>query len=294
MVGFPRAGAVLVLGALVSVAAVVGCGSTGETSQASQTTQASQASQASQTSQITAEAPAEQFTRENWSELVSDPEAHKGARVDIVGRLLGAPERRDDGAYWQMYADPKNYEWNTGVRFADPSFAIAADDFVHVTGTVSGALEGENAFGDKVTLVAVFADTAEVVDAMAAASPASRTAVVNQSVDQHGIVITVEKVEFAPDETRGFVKVTNGSAATATFYDFIAATATQEETLYDAESQWEYYPSVEWELLPGMVSSGIIVFPALRPSQPVKIYLEAGSDDYELLFEPYVFDVAGE
>ena len=294
MVRFSRAGVAAFMGALFLMMASVGCGSAGETSQASQTTPMSQASQASQTSQTTAEAPAEQFTRENWSELVSDPEAYKGARVDIVGRLLGAPERRDDGAYWQMYVDPRNYEWNTSVRFADPSFAVAADDFVHVTGTVRGALNGENAFGEQITLVAVLADTAEVVDALAAASPASRTTAVNQSVDQHGIVIAVEKVEFAPDETRVFVKVTNGSAATATLYDLSAATAMQEETLYDAEPQWDYYPNVEWELLPGMVSSGIIVFPAMKPSQPVKIYLEAGSDDYELLFEPYIFDVPRE
>ncbi len=297
MVGFPRPGILALLGALLTVITVVGCGDGSEPSQTPQTTQVSQTLQTAQTTpssqatQSTAAAVGEEFTRENWGELASDPDAHKGARVDIVGRLLQAPVRRDDGSYWQMYADPKNYEWNTSVHFSDPSFPVAADDFVHVTGTVRGALEGKNAFGEMITLVAVLAETAEVVDVMAAASPASRTVMVDQSIDQHGIVITLEKVEFAADETRAFVKVVNESTRTAGLYDLQLATATQDETEYEAERLWDYYPSVEWELPSGMESSGIIVFPALDDSRSVEIRLEAGSDDYTLSFDPYVFEV---
>jgi hypothetical protein len=297
MVGFPRPGILALLGALSLPIVVAGCGDSSEPSQTVQTTQVSQTLQTSETTpnsqvtQSTAAVVGGEFTRENWGELASDPDAHKGARVDIVGRLLQAPVRRDDGSYWQMYADPKNYDWATSVHFPDPSFPVATDDFVHVTGTVQGALEGESAFGEMITLVSVLAETAEVVDVMAAASPTRRTVTVDQSIDQHGIAVTIEKVEFAADETRVFVKVVNESAATADLYDLQVAAATQDGTEYEAERLWDYYPSVEWELPPGLESAGIIVFPAMASSRPVEVRLEAGSDDYGLSFEPYVFEV---
>ncbi len=39
---------------------------------------------------------------------------------------------------------------------------------------------------------------------------------------QHGLSITIEKVEFADAETRVFVSVRNASSHNASFYDFNA------------------------------------------------------------------------
>jgi hypothetical protein len=38
----------------------------------------------------------ENFTAANWGTLVSDPEAHKGASAEIVGRVFTEPERDDE------------------------------------------------------------------------------------------------------------------------------------------------------------------------------------------------------
>jgi hypothetical protein len=301
--------AVALLVVLAAVMAAAGCGGGTEQSQSSQAPPSSEATLSSQpatgpetsdepttlpasgSSGTTLVASEAQFTRENWEVLAADPEAYKGARVQIVGRLLQEPTRRDDGAFWQMYADPKNYDWNTSVHYSDPSFPATIYDFVRVTGTVKGALEGENAYGEKVSLVDISADTAEVVDVMAAASPAAHTTVVDASIDQHGLVITLDRIEFAVDETRVFVQVANGSNETASLYDLQVAKATQEGTEYDAESLWDYYPTVEWELPPGADSEGIIVFPPLDESRTVEVLLDAWSDDNTLSFEPYVFVV---
>jgi hypothetical protein len=112
---------------LVSGAAACGSSSTGSQGQSEKSTQAS----ASTTS-------SESFDRSNWDLLVSDPDAHKGARVDFVGRVLTTPERDKDGVYLQVYEDPQNAENNTIVGYPDPSFRVAEDDYVHVTGTVKG------------------------------------------------------------------------------------------------------------------------------------------------------------
>lgn len=285
--------AILAVSVLIALTTLVGCGSSGgEASQATESRQVAEAVEASDTTPTSAEeSSGEKFTRENWAKLVADPDGFEGARVDVVGRVLGAPEQDEDGTYFQMYADPKNYEWSTIVAVEDPDLILADGDYVHVIGTVKGQIEGENAFGVTVTAVAVVADTVEVVDAVALSGPPLRTATLGQSIDQHGVVVAVEKVEFGPDETRVYVTVTNNATEKASFYDFNAK-ATQGQTQYDAE--YSEYPGVQSELLPGIVSSGIVLFPAMDPQQATTLYLEARSEDYELNFTPYLFELAGE
>jgi len=304
----------LILGVLCCTVVLYGCSGSGEPVDATAGETASQAvpgsahtgaSQITDTSQAahatastrpeqTVATSTERFTRENWAELLADSEAHIGARAEIVGRLLESPRRRDDGVSFQMYADPKNYDWNTSVSFPDPFVEVEIDDFVRVVGTVEGAMEGENEFGESITVTLISADVVEVVDVMAAASPAVRTAQVGQSLEQHGIAVTVDRVEFALDETRVFVEAANGSGSTAGFYDLVNAEATQDGTVYPAQFHWDYYPAVSWELPPGETTAGIVVFPPMDATLSVEILLQARSEDYDLLLEPFVFEVAGD
>ena len=60
----------------------------------------------------------------------------------------------------------------------------------------------------------------------------------------------------------------------------------EEASNYDAN-----YPGVQSEILPGVTSEGIIAFPTLPESGQVKVYLEGSSDNYELDFVPFEFDI---
>lgn len=229
------------------------------------------------------------FDRSNYALLASKPEAFKGASVDVVGKVFGTVEKDVEGIYWQMWADPKTNEFNTAVAYADPNFALKSDDYVHVIGKVTGSFKGKNAFGGEVTAVSLAATRATVVDAVAAASPAKRTATLNTSQSQHRLVLILEKVEFADDETRVFLTVNNGSPDKASFYSFNAK-AQQGSSQYDAESLSDY-PDVQSELLPGVKSSGVLPFPRMDLSQGLKLILEARTDNYRLDFSPYIFEV---
>jgi hypothetical protein len=233
------------------------------------------------------------FTVENWSVLDTNPGGHKGASVDIVGQVFATVERDAHGTYWQMWADPRNSEWNTSVLYSNPDFRIKDQDYVHVVGFVHDVFEGENAFGGLVTAPVVVATSAEVVDATATAPEALRTVEVHLTQKQHGLAITVSKVEFAAEETRVYVTVENGSGDEATFYSFNAK-AVQGSTQYEPESWGTDYPEVQSDILPGISTSGVIVFEAMDPSTPTKIYLEGRAGSYSLDFDPYVFTIPGE
>lgn len=45
----------------------------------------------------------EHFTAANWWQLASEPEKHKGATAEIVGRVFTEPERDDKETLWQMW-----------------------------------------------------------------------------------------------------------------------------------------------------------------------------------------------
>lgn len=228
------------------------------------------------------------FDASNYAVLVSDPDAHKGAPVEIVGRVFGEVEKDGSGTYFQMFASPKNSEWNTIVMYSGDA-AIASDDFVRVIGECDGAFKGENAFGAEVTAVKVVAKSVEKVDATAAGAPPTKTVKVGTSADQHGLVVTIDKVEFTSDDTRVYVTVKNGTKDKASFYSFNAK-AVQGSTQSDAESFTDY-PEVQSELLPGISSSGVIAFGPLEESQPVKFYFEGQSDNWDLDFKPYQFTI---
>lgn len=229
------------------------------------------------------------FDRNNIAELAGNADAFKGATLDIVGKVFGEVEQVGGQVAWQMWGDPKNSEFNITVLFEKPGFSVKDGDYVHVVGTVVGSFEGENLFGGTVSAVAVKAESAGVVDAMAAAPPAVKTVAPRSTQTQHGVSITLEKVEFAGTETRVFLTVTNGSGAEASFYSHTAK-AQQGSQQFEPETFTEY-PELQSDLLPGTRTTGVMAFPKMAPDQPLRLFFEASSDNYELDFAPYVFQV---
>jgi hypothetical protein len=85
------------------------------------------------------------------------------------------------------------------------------------------------------------------------------------------------------------VRIVNNSSNKASFYSFNTK-ALQGSSQFEAEYSSDY-PKVQSELLAGVESSGVIVFPAMDPTKTTKFVLEASTDDYSLDFEPYTFEV---
>jgi hypothetical protein len=267
-----KSGVVVTIAVIALLATVGACGGSGDEKSAGTAASSQPPPPASESS--------EHFTRSNWDLLNSDPDSYKGASVDIVGQVFQPPERDEGVTYIQMYADPKNLEWNTIVTYQDSGLRLREDDFVHVRGTAAGKVEGENAFGAKLTLPVVTADSIRVVDATAAASPAIRTLPRRQIV-QAGITITVQKVEFAEDETRVFLAVKNGSSAQFNFYGSSGKTV-QGGRQYESTFSSDDYPELSSEIVPGAFTSGVIVFPKMRPSGGLEVYLEGSSENYDV------------
>jgi hypothetical protein len=218
----------------------------------------------------------ESFSRSNWDVLQSDPNAHKGAKVDFVGRVFTTPERDKKGVYLQVWEDAKNSENNTIVAYADPQFRVAEDDYVHVVGTVKSEFKGKNAFGADVTAPVVIAETLRVVGAMAAAPPALAT-LGPRTETQAGVTVLVRKVEFAAPETRVFTTIKNASGYDASVYTS-SMKAVQAGRQHEPEFSSDY-PEPSSDIVAGASTSGVVVFPKMNPWRGLKLIIEGSSDN---------------
>jgi hypothetical protein len=203
------------------------------------------------------------------------------------------PERDEDGLLWQMWADPLNQTWNTIVAIRGAAVSIKDGDYVHVKGSVFGGFEEENMLGGKVRAVKVEAESATVVDALAIAPPAIRVYQGRPDVQtQHGLRVSLHKVEFAETETRIFLTVANNAKEEASFYSFnLKAVQGKQQFEFGFDYSGVSYPEVQSELLPGVESSGVVVLPAMDPISETRLFMDGSTSDWNLTFKTYEFVV---
>jgi hypothetical protein len=231
------------------------------------------------------------LSEKEFEKMFSDPKKYKGAAVEFYARIFVEPERDSDGTYLQAYAN-NNGERNVIIMSNDPDLDVASEDIIHVKGVVKDIFEGENAFGAQLTAPAIVAESIEKADYQTAFAPAKETIDLNEEKNQHGYKLEVQKVEIADKETRVYVKVKNETGDKISFYSFNAKLIAggkqlEEEMNYDAN-----YPEVQSDILPGVEAEGIIVFPALpEGTNAFQLYFEGSSENWELDFEPFVFDI---
>lgn len=231
---------------------------------------------------------------EDYEKLYSDPEKYIGYEVELTGQVFTEPEKDSDGTYIQFWADPENSEKNTLAAINDPSLKISTNDYVRVKGVVKDKYEGENAFGGTIQAPVILAESIEVSDYISVMSPTEKEIVVDKEVNQNELVVTLQKIEFAKNQTRVYLKVKNNTQDNASFYShstkLIIGNKQLEEDYFNSDETG--LEEIQSEILPGIETEGVIVYPAIDLSEnTIKLNAEAYSDNYDLDFKPYVFEV---
>lgn len=233
------------------------------------------------------------MTEEEIQKMHTDPDSYKGRELTIYGQILDTPEKDDDGIYFQMYCDPANYSQSVIVGYGDPTFVLPANCYVKVTGTVNGKFEAENILGGTVTGAQIIATSVEQSSYIDVVAPTLKSTEVNQTQEQLGYSVTIQKVEFAETETRVYLSVTNGGSDKFNLYSFNAKII-QNGTQYSEQMNYEAgYPEIESNLLVGATTEGVICFPALAQAS-FQISLEAYSENWQEDITPFTFDIAVE
>jgi hypothetical protein len=225
-------------------------------------------------------------------EMYTNPKKFIGYQIEFYGQVFREPERDNKAVYLQAFGDPTNFEHNTMIAYPDPQFRVATNDYIHVIGTVHDEFKGENLFGGKLTIPLIWADEVSITDYITAVSPSLKTVEVNETIDQEGYVMTLQKVEFSEIETRVYLEITNNTKNKIYFYDFnsyMVQGTSQFDTTYNFYAN---YKEVRTELLPGIKSDGIVLFEPIDPTLgDVKFIAEGSSDNWQIEFTPFEFAI---
>lgn len=232
---------------------------------------------------------------EDYEKLYSDPKKYKGYELEITGKVFAEPEQDEKGTYIQIWADPENAEKNTLIAINDPKFKIKTDDYVKVEGVIKDEFEGENAFGGTITAPIVLAKNIEVVDYLTAVSPTLKEVEMDKEINQYGIKVTLKKIEIAENQTRVYIKIKNDTKEKASFYPgsakLIVGNKQLEEEYIDSETTG--LQEIQNEILPSIETEGVIVYPAINLGEKqIKLNAEVSSENYDLEFKSYIFDVS--
>lgn len=221
------------------------------------------------------------FSAENLLEdngkLFSNPGDCIGKSVDIYGQIFNEVQSDGSGTYFQMYTDIENYEKDVMVYVAD-GYKAETEKNVHVQGVVTDTYTGENLMGGEITCAVISAKSVEDATYEEAFAPALKTTESNASLTVGNVKITVNKVEFAENETRLHVTVNNNSSDSAEVYPYSSAIV-QDGKQYDYEENYTAgYKTIPDAVQAGANVSGIMTYPAIEQS------------DFKLIVSVYVGD----
>lgn len=271
---------------LLVVISLSACGGTMEESDVSE-------NKTDETEHKTAVPSDEPLSDVEFMQMYSDPKAFVGRYVEFYAQIFTPVEKDQQATYLQAYADPVNYDLNTVIFIEDPTLDVKQDDYIFVSGVVYDEFKGANAFGAEITAPAIKAENIKKSNYIEAVSPPIQTVEVNEKIDQSGFVVQVNKLEIAENETRLYVTITNESNTNINVYTYSAKLIQNGKQLeyepnFDAD-----YPEPQSELLPGVISEGILAFPPIDPDhKQLSFVLDGSSDDWETNIDPFQFDIA--
>lgn len=234
-----------------------------------------------------------QLNKAEFEQMYSDVNKFKGDKVDFFAKVFIHPEKDAKGVCFQCYAN-NNDKLNTVVGVNDAKLDVKEGDIVHVVGTVKDKFEGENALGGKITAPMIMADKVEKTDYAKAFAPALKTIKVDKEINQNGYIIKLNSVEIAEKETRVNLTITNNSKNKINFYSFNSKLTQGSKQIPEGEKDFDAkYKEIQSEIMPGVKEEGVVLFKAIdKNGDTLKFNFEGSSENYELQFKPFTFEVS--
>ena len=232
------------------------------------------------------------FMPSEFKEVYSNSEKYKNKEVEFYGRVFFGIEKEGEYTFMQLYTNEAGDDDNVIVKIKDNTIDLEDDDVVRVKGIVKGKRTGKNVFGGEVTALEIEGSNIEKVSYSEAFAPALKTIEVNQEINQHGYKMTLQKVELAKKEARAYLKIENATNENLSFYSFNAVGIQGQQQIKQEDNFGAKYPEIASEIRPNIIEEGIITFkPIDVEGGDFKLEFEGSSDNYDLSFEPFSFDV---
>jgi hypothetical protein len=211
-----------------------------------------------------------------WPEVISNPDAFRGATAILVGRVFSV-QNSADGRYRaiHVWADTRKSRDETTI-IATRGLPILTDDYVRVRGVLAGTLRQGNTFGVAVNGPVIVASRLSRVTAIAAASP-TRLRLHGKPYTVFNVTLTPYRIDLAADETRVFLRIENPTGFTL-HYVAQDSYILSDKVRGNPKSNLGY-PQLPADISPETTVLGVTTFQPLRPSSSFKFVTRFSSDD---------------
>lgn len=225
------------------------------------------------------------------NEVYTNAKKYKGYHVNIKGKVFQVISDNGNVKGIQIWLDPDTCEQNMMIYYNSDA-EIKQGDYIICSGYIDSVTEYKNAYDAKLYAPLVISTDLKKSTYVEVMAPTIETITTeNLKQEKYGYSVTIEKIEFAKKETRVYVRVTNNGESLLYFGDAIIV---QESKQFNSTTNYEAgYEEIPYEIVKGVSSSGIIVFPAMGIND-FELSIEIHSDNSDEKLGEIVFSIGKE
>ena len=223
------------------------------------------------------------------NEVYTNAQKYKGYHINIKGKVFQVMSDNGSVKGIQIWIDPDTCEQNMMIYY-NTDAEIKQGDYVICSGYIDSIAEYKNAYDAKLYAPLVISSDlvkATYIDVM---SPTTETITPeNLKREKYGYSISIDKIEFAEKETRVYATVKNNGKALLNIGD---AVIVQNGKQYNSTDNYEAdYEEIPYEIVKGVSSSGIVLFPAISIND-FELTIDVHSDDYDEEIDKFIFKIS--
>lgn len=225
--------------------------------------------------------------------VYTNADQYLGHYVNVQGKVFQNLGDNGEAKGVQVWIDPNNCEQNLMIHYTtDESFKDG--DYIICTGYIKEIHTYTNTYGTELSVPLIYSTDLRSASYIEVMSPTVSTITPeNLTYEKYGYSITVDKIEFADNETRLYLTTTNNGNATM-YIDTYSSVIVQNEKQYKSVTNYEAnYEEVPYNLSKGTSMSGIVAFPAIGDSG-FEYVLEIHSDNFDERFQKVTFKIGKE
>ena len=236
-------------------------------------------------------APSVRFTNENWHLVLAEAKgrqkAYVGSPVSVAGKVVQVISRSTDQTRLTIETDI--YEQVT-VIVLPRAVEVTEGDWVRISGHV------RQYWSTKSLIKGFNVPVVLATDLSTASRSDAHPSIVNveplDTVEQHALWITLQKVEIADRETRVFVEVYNGNLHTARLSTINAVLIQGDREIVRKRLWTETIKEPDTMLYSGSTTEGVILFEGVDPEgPPVKfVWSNPRTDDWYVHFDDWIWE----
>ncbi len=230
------------------------------------------------------------FTNENIHLLYSDPRLYMGLPVNLVARVDKIVQINENNTRFSVIvrSNRQSLTRNLIISYNQPHFALQFTSYIKITGSVQNVMKTPE---NEQTPVVIADKVEPIEDPWSILAPAQYTIYPNKTVYQDDRVVQLEKVEFAEQETRLYVRSKNTGKTDdlVVLANPVGRQGSREYAELKNNYGWDFPSAIL--LQPNQESRGVFFLEPMDRRKNSAVFILGSSNDILMGQEPYVFEV---